>query len=129
MREREDEDLEAPSPPRRREVELPGASDAVAEAVEAQRAAAQLQAEKDAAEELRLLETRRAARDKAAASRARLRRRQIQLTAIVSNHWRRYNIRLEKRTSEGLAAAPPAVRAAFDELQHVEAALRECEVA
>ena len=81
-------------------MELPGASDAVAEAVEAQRAAAQLQAEKDAAEELRLLETRRAARDKAAASRARLRRRQIQLTAIVSNHWRRYNIRLEKRTAE-----------------------------
>jgi hypothetical protein len=124
-----EEEEEAPSPTRRREVELPSATDAVAEAAEAQVASAQLQAERDAAAELELLETRRAARDAAAASRSRLLRLRVQLSAVVGNHCRKYGIRPEMRTAVGLAAAPEAVRAAFEELQRVEADLRACEVA
>jgi len=125
----EEEEEEAPSPTRRREVELPSVTDAVAEAAEVLVANAQLQAERDAAAELELLETRRAARDAAAASRSRLLRLRIQLSAVVGNHCRKYRIRPEQRTALGLAAAPEAVRTAFEELQRVEADLRACEVA
>ena len=110
-------------------MELPSVTDAVAEAAEVLVANAQLQAERDAAAELELLETRRAARDAAAASRSRLLRLRIQLSAVVGNHCRKYRIRPEQRNALGLAAAPADVRAAFEELQRVEADLRACEVA
>ena len=101
----------------------------MAEAAEAQVASAQLQAESDAAAELQLLETRREARDTAAASRKRLTLRRTQLTAVVGNYWRRYSIKPADRTKQRLSSAPEAVRFAFEDLQRVEAELRACEVA
>jgi len=53
----------------------------------------------------------------------------VQLQAVVFNYARKYRLKLAQRTAEGLAAAPQDVRDAFEELQQVEAALRECEVA
>ena len=49
--------------------------------------------------------------------------------AVVCNQRRKYGIRPEMRTAVGLTAAPEAVRAAFEELQRVEADLRACGVA
>ena len=127
--EEEEEEDESPSPTRSREVVLPSAADVVASALEEQAANAQRQAERDAAAELQRLETIRVAREAAAASRKRLTRRHIQLTAVVNNYYQKYKIRHAQRTAEGLAAAPRDVHAAFVELQQVDADLRACEVA
>ena len=53
----------------------------------------------------------------------------VQLQAVVFGYARRYHLKPQQRTAVGLAAAPQDVRDAFEELQRVEAALRECEVA
>ena len=110
-------------------MQLPSAADAVATAAEEQAADAQRQAESDAAAELQRLEIVRAARDAAASSRKRLGGRRVQLQAVVFGYYRKYGLRPGQRTAEGLAAAPRDVRDAFEELQQVDAALRECEVA
>ena len=125
----DESDEEAPSPTRCNEVQLPSAVEAVASAAEEQAANAQLLAESDAAAELQRADTVRAARDAAALSRQRLGGRCVQLQAVVSGYTRKYKLKPQQRTAEGLAAAPQAVRDAFEELQRVEATLRECEVA
>ena len=108
---------------------MPSAVEAVASAAEEQAANAQLLAESDSAAELQRAETVRVARDAAALSRQRLGGRRVQLQAVVFGYYRKYGLRPGQRTAEGLAAAPQAVRDAFEELQRVDATLGECEVA